>query len=276
MIWTQSACERRARLLRAHVVRCADGVPEAGPLGRFTGQFTGRFAARRIATVGAATRIVEHLGHSEVDHLGDRVAVDFGDQDVRRLEVAMDESLAVGMLHRRTHLLEEPESIGERHVVAVGEAGESIATHEFHHEVRPTLGSHPGIEHAGDARVLHASKHLPFGLKSSEDLPRVHSEFDELECDLSPHRLLLLREPDRSHPALAKQMDQPIRADPPGHARTDERGIEQRVVAIVMPQQFRDLARESRIVIDQARERRTALRRNQLAQILEALRDTCE
>ena len=40
------------------------------------------------------------LGHAEVDHLGDRLAVVQRDQHVRRLEVAVDDPLLMGVLHR--------------------------------------------------------------------------------------------------------------------------------------------------------------------------------
>ena len=40
------------------------------------------------------------LGHAEVDDLRRRPAVDLGDQHVARLEVAVDDPLLVGVLHR--------------------------------------------------------------------------------------------------------------------------------------------------------------------------------
>ena len=40
------------------------------------------------------------LGHAEVDDLGRRSAVDLGDHDVGGLEVAVDDPLLVGVLHR--------------------------------------------------------------------------------------------------------------------------------------------------------------------------------
>ena len=40
------------------------------------------------------------LGHAEVDHLRHRPAVVQADQDVGRLQVAVDDALLVGVLHR--------------------------------------------------------------------------------------------------------------------------------------------------------------------------------
>ena len=47
------------------------------------------------------------LGHAEVDHLWDRHAVVKGDQDVRGLEVTVDDPLLVSVLHRVADLDEQ-------------------------------------------------------------------------------------------------------------------------------------------------------------------------
>jgi hypothetical protein len=47
------------------------------------------------------------LGHSEVDDLRDSLAVSHLHQDVRRLDVAVDDPLLVRVLHSCTHLLEQ-------------------------------------------------------------------------------------------------------------------------------------------------------------------------
>ena len=44
--------------------------------------------------------LVDGLGDAEVDHLGHRLAVVEGDQDVGRLDVAVDDPLLVGVLDR--------------------------------------------------------------------------------------------------------------------------------------------------------------------------------
>ena len=44
--------------------------------------------------------LVDRLGDAEVDHLGHRLAVVERDQHVRRLDVAVDDPLLVGVLDR--------------------------------------------------------------------------------------------------------------------------------------------------------------------------------
>jgi hypothetical protein len=47
--------------------------------------------------------LVGRLGDPEIDHLGNRRPLVLHHQNVRRLEVAVDHALLVGMLHRATH-----------------------------------------------------------------------------------------------------------------------------------------------------------------------------
>ena len=54
------------------------------------------------------------LGDAEVDHLGHRLAVVEGDQDVRRLQVAVDDALLVGVLHGLADRDEELEPLARR------------------------------------------------------------------------------------------------------------------------------------------------------------------
>ena len=50
---------------------------------------------------------LDGLGHAEINHLGHRLAVLQRHQDVRRLEVAVDDSLLVGVLNGLADLNEE-------------------------------------------------------------------------------------------------------------------------------------------------------------------------
>ena len=61
------------------------------------------------------------LGDAEVDHLGHRPAVVEGDQDVRRLQVAVDHALLVGVLHR----------LADRHEQRQPLAGDSRARSQY-------------------------------------------------------------------------------------------------------------------------------------------------
>jgi hypothetical protein len=77
-------------LLRAHVLEGADDLA-----------LLGERRARRVP-------LVQRARDAEVDDLRLRQAVAFGDEDVRRLEVAVDEALVVRVLHALADLEEEP------------------------------------------------------------------------------------------------------------------------------------------------------------------------
>ena len=87
-------------LLRAHVERRADHLGEPG-VDRLLGQ-----------------RLADRLGHAEVDHLRHRLAVVHRDQDVRRLEVAVDDPLLVGVLDRLADLHEQRQPVLRRRASA--------------------------------------------------------------------------------------------------------------------------------------------------------------
>ncbi len=53
------------------------------------------------------------LGHAEIDDLGDRPAVIGRDQDVRRLDVAVDDPLLVGVLDRLADRQEQLQPLAE-------------------------------------------------------------------------------------------------------------------------------------------------------------------
>ena len=76
-------------LLGRHVLRRADELAGLGEQ---------RFSVSLLA---------DRLGDAEVDHLHARLAVLSGHQDVRRLEIAMDDRLLMRVLHRIARLDEQ-------------------------------------------------------------------------------------------------------------------------------------------------------------------------
>ena len=112
------------------------------------------------------------LGHAEVDHLRHRLAVVQGDQDVGRLEVAVDDALLVGVLHRLADRDEQlqplPRASGwcSSQYSVIGTPLTSSMTKYG----RPAVGG-AGVEHLGDVRVVHQGQGLPLGLEAGEHLP---------------------------------------------------------------------------------------------------------
>ena len=65
--------------------------------------------------------ILELLCDAEVEQLHRAI---IGDEDVRRLEVAVNDGVAVGMLDRLADTAEEAQPLGDRQLVPLGEIGE--------------------------------------------------------------------------------------------------------------------------------------------------------
>jgi hypothetical protein len=97
---------------------------------------------RRVVGEPAADR----LGHAEVDDLGYRLAVDGGDEDVRRFQVAMNDARLVRVLHRSAGGGEQPQPLPD---------DEPRPVDELHEVERPAVGRHAAVEHLGDVRAVY-------------------------------------------------------------------------------------------------------------------------
>ncbi len=88
-------------LLGAHVLRRADHLAELGEQ-RLLGQ-----------------PLADRLGHAEVDDLGHGAVVVLGHQDVRRLDVAVDDPLLMGVLDGLADGHEQFQPLPRRELVLV-------------------------------------------------------------------------------------------------------------------------------------------------------------
>ena len=127
-------------LLGAHVAGRAEQLAGLGQAGR--GQQVG---------VGGA-------GHAEVEHL--RLA-GLVHQDVGGLEVAVDDALVVGVLHRVAHPRQQLQA-GRRAsaAVAAGVLVQGQAADELHGEERLAVLGQPGLVDLGDAGVVQPAEDL--------------------------------------------------------------------------------------------------------------------
>ena len=183
------------RLLRAHVFQRADHgavLREQRPLGQL---------------------LLGRLGHAEVDHLGDRLAVVERDHDVGRLDVAVDDPLLVGVLDRLADRHEQLQPLARRQVVVVTVLGDRHAVDQLHDEVGPARFRGPGVEDAGDVDMVHHRQGLALGLEAGDDLAAVHAGLDHLERDLALDGLGLLGHADGAHAAFADLLEQLVGAD---------------------------------------------------------------
>ena len=136
-----------------------------------------------------------------------------GDQDVRRLQVAVDDPLAVGVLHGLADREEQVQPLAGRELLLIAVVDDRDALDQLHDEVRPAALRRAGVEDAGDVGVVHQREGLPLGLEAGDDVARVHPRLDDLERDLAAHGLLLLGDEHQAHAPLADLLHQLVGAD---------------------------------------------------------------
>jgi hypothetical protein len=95
------------------------------------------------------------LRNPEVTHHG-RAA---GEEDVLRLDVAMNHSLGVRVLQCACNVTKDPQGIVERNRSSRDPRPKRIPRHEWHRVVREIRGSAGGV-HGHDVRVLQAGRDL--------------------------------------------------------------------------------------------------------------------
>ena len=170
------------RLLRAHVSRRADEL----------------FVGREHRVVGQPLAI-RRFGDSEINHLRHGHAVEHRYQDVRRLDIAVDDALLMRMLNGIADLDEQIQPLAGIEAVFVAVSRNPHPAHEFHHKVRAARFRSAGIENPGDAQL------------------------DDFERDPAADRRLLLGHVNNATPAFPDSLKQLVRPDPLSELLVGER-----------------------------------------------------
>ncbi len=162
---------------------------------------------------------------------GTGLAVDHRDQDVRRLDVAVDDPLLMGMLDRLTDLDERGQASSGRQLLSIAELGDRHSPDQFHHEVRAPGPRAAGIQDPRDVRVVHQGQGLAFCLEPGNHVARVHSRLENLQRDLAADGLGLLGNEDQAEPTLTDLLHQPVRPDPVANFRGRRASVGRVVIA---------------------------------------------
>ena len=154
-------------------------------------------------------RLVEELRDAEVEQLGHAVG---RDEDVRRLDVAVDDEVAVGVGDGLGDGAKQPQPLAEAEAALVAILRDGLAVDELHREVGLAFGRDATVEESGDVRVLEAGEDLALLQEAAEDLVAAHARPDQLERDpLLELPVGALGEVDRAHPALPERADDAVR-----------------------------------------------------------------
>ena len=158
--------------------------------------------------------LLHGLGDAKVNHLRDGHAIMERDQDVRRLDVAVNNALLMRVLDGMADEHEEPQSVGCGQSILIAVVDDRDTAHEFHHEIGPARVGRAGIENPRDVGVVHHGQRLTFGFEPGHHLSAVHAQLDDFErhapldgCDLVSH-------PDFPESSLADLLQQLEVADP--------------------------------------------------------------
>ena len=198
------------RLLGGHVL----GRPE---------RHTGRSEQEEPLLARGYRRVTgQELGDAEVEDLhAHRPVVAVGEEDVRRLEVAVDDARGV-RLHERAGDLVTDLRHGHRFEAPPGLLAQAhldvLPVEELHHHVEADLGVAPHVEDLHDVLALDGARRARFAFEARGQLGAHHGGgVDDLHRD--PLREIeVLPFVDGSHPAFA---DQAVEAVLPRDGRTD-------------------------------------------------------
>ena len=119
------------------------------------------------------------LRDPKIDDLRHRYAVIDRYQNVRRLQIAMDDSLLMRVLHGVANLNKQIQAFPRRKLRLIAIIGNANATDQFHHEEGTAGLRRTGIKDLGDVWVVHERQRLPLDFESADDRFGIHPELDD-------------------------------------------------------------------------------------------------
>ena len=164
--------------------------------------------ARRQQVVDAARQtevvLLEELGDAEIEELHLAIA---GDEDVRRLEVAVDHQARMRIGDRVAHLEEDRELGREGESCLRTEAVDRHPLDVLERQVRGAVRRDPAVDQTRDARMLEPRQDLALAFEPQAELARAHRRRQQLDRDaLFEGTVGTLGEEDLAHSAGADRV----------------------------------------------------------------------
>ena len=181
------------RLLGADVAGRAGNAPDAGE--------------GRLASNGGWRN---RPGQAKIDETRRRFSIHLHNQDVGRLEIAVDRRFLVGVLHSLTDLDENFEAFQDGELLAIAVGGNRFARHELHHKVRLAIGCCACVEDFRDCRMIHQRERLAFGLKAPQQRIVEDAGANQFQRNLALNGLKLLGKPHLPHSAFNNLANQAV------------------------------------------------------------------
>ena len=136
------------------------------------------------------------------------------DQDVRRLQIAMDDQTRVCMRHRIKHLDHKRQAIRDREPLAVAVRVQSRAIHILEHEIGLPRTTHTGIKQPRDTGMGESGKDVAFTTEALVARATNQGQVEQLDRDcpvVAP--IAACSPPHLAHAALTKRRIQHVGPD---------------------------------------------------------------
>ena len=214
--------------------------------------------------------VVEQLGDAEVEQAH---VVERGDQDVRRLQVAVHDQVRVRVADRVAGLQEQREPLRQRRLPLQRPVGDRFAVDVFQREVGLAVLGGAGIEQARDVGVLQPREDLPFAGEAQPQVGVGQAGAQQLQRDPAlVQAVVAVGHPDLAHAAFAEQAFEPVRADARAGTRAgrgEQRFAQEFVVAGFLGEQRLEVVGGVRVFLAHQREAARTRVRVQLQQRVE-------
>ena len=158
-------------------------------------------------------RLVGRLGDPEVNHLRHRLPIEQGDEDVRGLQIPVDDPFLVSVLHSLADRHEQLQSLPRGQLVLVTKLREWHPRHVLHCKERPAVLRHPRFKDLGHIGMRKHRQCLPLGVEPRHNLPGVHPQLDDLQRHNAANWLPLLGLINNPHPTFADLFEDAEGAD---------------------------------------------------------------
>src|SRR5207253_2570260 len=81
---------------------------------------------------------LRRFSNAEINDFGNRITVMQGHQDIRRLDIAVDNALLMGVLYGAANLHEQLQPFGGGQIMLIAVLRNPDTAHQFHHKEGPT------------------------------------------------------------------------------------------------------------------------------------------
>ena len=217
----------------------AERVHVGGDAERLTGQLFRRGVVGREGTAGHrrdrgrfGAPLSDQLGDAEVQQLH---VPCIGDENVRRLQIAVDHQLRVGVGDGARHLQEDAQARVDEQALRLDVFVDRAALDVLEREVGLSHGRHARVVEPGDVRVAEARQDLAFARHAVGETRQTPGASRQFQRHWPVQQAVsALGEVHLAHAAARELADDPIRSDAEGIVRTRRRDVVSSAIGVLV------------------------------------------